>query len=45
MSDGWKHWKTSFKKTGFFSAFASKLNMGLINKVVMVCFSPVGCGV
>ena len=29
----------------FFPAFASKLNMGLINKVVMVCSSPVGCDV
>ena len=31
------------KKT--FSAWASTLNMGLINKVDMVCLSPVGYGV
>ena len=31
------------KKT--FSALASTLNMGLINKVDMVCLSPVGYGV
>ena len=28
-----------------FSAWASALNMGLINKVDMVCLSPVGYGV
>ena len=28
-----------------FSAWASTLNMGLINKVDMVCLSPVGYGV
>ena len=39
-----KHSKTSFKKNCF-SAWASTLNMGLINKVDMVCLSPVGCGV
>ena len=27
-----KHWKTSFEKKLFFSAWASTLNMGLINK-------------
>ena len=32
------------KKT-LFSAWASTLNMGLINKVDMVCLSPVGYGV
>ena len=32
------------KKT-VFSAWASTLNMGLINKVDMVCLSPVGYGV
>ena len=37
-------WKTSFEKNCF-SAWASTLNMGLINKVDMVCFSPVGYGV
>ena len=36
--------KTSFEKK-LFSAFASTLNMGLINKVDMVCLSPVGYGV
>ena len=33
--------KTSFEKNCF-SAWASTLNMGLINKVDMVCLSPVG---
>ena len=37
-------WKTSFEKNCF-SAWASTLNMGLINKVDMVCLSPVGYGV
>ena len=36
--------KTSFEKYCF-SAWASTLNMGLINKVDMVCLSPVGYGV
>ena len=36
--------KTSFEKNCF-SAWASTLNMGLINKVNMVCLSPVGYGV
>ena len=36
--------KTSFEKNRF-SAWASTLNMGLINKVDMVCLSPVGYGV
>ena len=36
--------KTSFEKNCF-SAWASTLNMGLINKVDMVCWSPVGYGV
>ena len=36
--------KTSFEKNCF-SAWASSLNMGLINKVDMVCLSPVGYGV
>ena len=36
--------KTSFEKNCF-SACASTLNMGLINKVDMVCLSPVGYGV
>ena len=36
--------KTSFEKNCF-SAWASALNMGLINKVDMVCLSPVGYGV
>ena len=35
---------TSFEKNCF-SAWASTLNMGLINKVDMVCLSPVGYGV
>ena len=35
------HSKTSFEKNCF-SAWASTLNMGLINKVDMVCLSPVG---
>ena len=35
--------KTSFEKNCF-SAWASTLNMGLINKVDMVCLSPVGYG-
>ena len=39
-----KHSKTSFEKDCF-SAWASMLNMGLINKVDMVCLSPVGYGV
>ena len=34
----------SFEKNCF-SAWASTLNMGLINKVDMVCLSPVGYGV
>ena len=38
------HSKTSFEKNCF-SAWASTLNMGLINKVDMVCLSPVGYGV
>ena len=36
--------ETSFEKNCF-SAWASTLNMGLINKVDMVCLSPVGYGV
>ena len=40
----WRHSKTSFEKNCF-SAWASTLNMGLINKVDMVCLSPVGYGV
>ena len=36
--------QTSFEKNCF-SAWASTLNMGLINKVDMVCLSPVGYGV
>ena len=36
--------KTSFEKNCF-SAWASTLNMGLINKVDMVCLSSVGYGV
>ena len=39
-----QHTKTSFEKNCF-SAWASTLNMGLINKVDMVCLSPVGYGV
>ena len=39
-----KHSKTSFEKNCF-SAWASTLNMGLINKIDMVCLSPVGYGV
>ena len=39
-----KHSKISFEKNCF-SAWASTLNMVLINKVDMVCFSPVGYGV
>ena len=39
-----KHSRTSFEKNCF-SAWASTLNMGLINKVDMVCLSPVGYGV
>ena len=39
-----KFLKTSFEKNCF-SAWASTLNMGLINKVDMVCLSPVGYGV
>ena len=39
-----RHSKTSFEKNCF-SAWASTLNMGLINKVDMVCLSPVGYGV
>ena len=39
-----KYAKTSFEKNCF-SAWASTLNMGLINKVDMVCLSPVGYGV
>ena len=38
------HSKTSFEKNCF-SAWASTLNMGLINEVDMVCLSPVGYGV
>ena len=38
------HSRTSFEKNCF-SAWASTLNMGLINKVDMVCLSPVGYGV
>ena len=38
------HSKTSFEKNCF-SAWASTLNMGLINKVDMVCLSPLGYGV
>ena len=40
----YQHSKTSFEKNCF-SAWASTLNMGLINKVDMVCLSPVGYGV
>ena len=36
--------KTSFEKNCC-SAWASTLNMGLINKVDIVCLSPVGYGV
>ena len=36
--------KTSFEKNCFY-AWASTLNMGLINEVDMVCLSPVGYGV
>ena len=36
--------KTSFEKNCF-SAWASTLNVGLINKLDMVCLSPVGYGV
>ena len=36
--------KTSFEKNCF-SAWASTLNMGLINKVDIICLSPVGYGV
>ena len=36
--------KTSFEKNCF-SAWMSTLNMGLINKVDMVCLSRVGYGV
>ena len=39
-----EHSRTSFEKNCF-SAWASTLNMGLINKVDMVCLSPVGYGV
>ena len=39
-----KHSKASFEKNCF-SAWASTLNMGLINKVDMACLSPVGYGV
>ena len=39
-----EHSKTSFEKNCF-SAWASTLNMSLINKVDMVCLSPVGYGV
>ena len=39
-----KHSKTSFEKNCF-SAWASTLNMGLINKVDMVCLSLVGYSV
>ena len=35
----YKHSKTSFEKNCF-SAWVSTLNMGLINKVDMVCLSP-----
>ena len=35
------HSKASFEKNCF-SAWASTLNMGLINKVDMICLSPVG---
>ena len=38
------HSKTSFEKNCF-SAGTSTLTMGLINKVDMVCLSPVGYGV
>ena len=38
------HSKTRFEKNCF-SAWASTLNMGLINKLDMVCLSPVGYGV
>ena len=41
---GLPYLKTSFEKNCF-SAWASTLNMGLINKVDMVCLSPVGYGV
>ena len=38
------HSRTGFEKNCF-SAWASTLNMGLINKVDMVCLSLVGYGV
>ena len=41
---GYLYSRTSFEKNCF-SAWASTLNMGLINKVDMVCLSPVGYGV
>ena len=44
VSLGSQYSKTSFEKNCF-SAWASTLNMGLINKVDMVCLSPVGYGV
>ena len=44
MLPHYKDSKTSFEKNCF-SAWASTLNMGLINKVDMVCLSPVGYGV
>ena len=44
QTKGTEHSKTSFEKNCF-SAWASTLNMGLINKVDMVCLSPVGYGV
>ena len=43
-ASGDMHSKTSFEKNCF-SAWASTLNMGLINKVDMVCLSPLGYGV
>ena len=42
--DPFRFSKTSFEKNCF-SAWASTLNMGLINMVDMVCLSPVGYGV
>ena len=44
ITNGVKQAKTSFEKNCF-SAWASTLNMGLINKIDMVCLSPVGYGV
>ena len=45
LDSPWIYTRGLVLKKTVFSAWASTLNMGLINKVDMVCLSPVGYGV